>query len=170
VLNEAHEVPYWVKWSPFFAMILGFVVAFWFYIVNPSLPRRLADRSQRPLYQFLLNKWYFDEVFDFLFVRPARWLGRTLWKGGDGAIIDGGINGLATGPDTVLHPSRSAARRPATSSTYAFAMVLGIVVLDDLGHAARRGLRPSSMDNLLSIITFLPLVAAVILARVPARR
>ncbi len=127
VLNDAHEVPYWVKWSPFFAMLLGFAVAFWFYIVNPSLPKRLAD-NQRPLYQFLLNKWYFDEIFDFLFVQPARWLGRTLWKGGDGAIIDGGINGLALG--IIPFFTRLAGRaQSGYIFTYAFAMVLGIVVL-----------------------------------------
>jgi NADH-quinone oxidoreductase subunit L len=127
VLNEAHAVPYWVKWSPFFAMLLGFAVAFWFYIVNPSLPRRLAE-NQRPLYLFLLNKWYFDEIFDFLFVRPARWLGRTLWKSGDGAIIDGGINGLALG--IIPFFTRLAGRaQSGYIFTYAFAMVMGIVVL-----------------------------------------
>jgi NADH-quinone oxidoreductase subunit L len=127
ILNEAHEVPKWVKWSPFFAMLLGFVVAFWFYIVNPSLPRRLAE-SQRPLYQFLLNKWYFDEAYDFLFVRPARWLGRFLWKGGDGAVIDGGINGLALG--IIPFFTRLAGRaQSGYIFTYAFAMVLGLVVL-----------------------------------------
>jgi NADH-quinone oxidoreductase subunit L len=127
VLNEAHEVPYWVKWSPFFAMLLGFAVAFWFYIVNPSLPRRLAE-NQRPMYLFLLNKWYFDEVYDFLFVRPARWLGRFLWKGGDGAVIDGGINGLALG--IIPFFTRLAGRaQSGYIFTYAFAMVMGIVVL-----------------------------------------
>jgi len=127
VLDDAHAVPTWVKWSPFFAMILGFAVAFWFYIVNPALPKRLAA-NQRPLYLFLLNKWYFDEIYDFLFVRPARWLGRTLWKGGDGAIIDGGINGLALG--IIPYITRLAGRaQSGYIFTYAFAMVMGIVVL-----------------------------------------
>jgi len=127
VLNQAHYVPTWVKWSPFFAMIAGFLVAVWFYIVNPALPRQLAT-NQRPLYLFLLNKWYFDEIYDFLFVRPARWLGRTLWKGGDGAIIDGGINGLALG--IIPFFNRLAGRaQSGYIFTYAFAMVMGIVVL-----------------------------------------
>ncbi|NKX44356.1 NADH-quinone oxidoreductase subunit L [Roseicyclus persicicus] len=127
ILNDAHEVPKWVKWSPFFAMLLGFVTAYWFYIVNPSLPKRLAQ-AQRPLYLFLLNKWYFDEAYDFLFVRPARWLGRFLWKGGDGAVIDGGINGLAMG--IIPFFTRLAGRaQSGYIFTYAFAMVLGIVVL-----------------------------------------
>ncbi|GAA5071771.1 NADH-quinone oxidoreductase subunit L [Roseibacterium beibuensis] len=127
VLNDAHEVPKWVKVSPFVAMLLGFATAFLFYIVNPSLPRRLAQ-SQRPLYQFLLNKWYFDEIYDFLFVRPARALGRLLWKGGDGKIIDGGINGLAMG--VIPFFTRLAGRaQSGYIFHYAFAMVMGIVVL-----------------------------------------
>ena len=126
ILNEAHEVPKWVKWSPFFAMIMGFVTAYWFYIVNPSLPRRLAE-NQRYLYLFLLNKWYFDEIYDFLFLRPAQWLGRFLWKRGDGAVIDGGINGLAMG--VIPFITRLAGRaQSGYIFTYAFAMVLGIVL------------------------------------------
>jgi NADH-quinone oxidoreductase subunit L len=127
ILNEAHYVPLWVKVSPFVAMIIGFLTALWFYILNPSLPGRLAA-AQRPLYEFLLNKWYFDGIYDFLFVRPARWLGRTLWKGGDGAIIDGGINGLALG--IIPFFTRLAGRaQSGYIFTYAFAMVLGIVIL-----------------------------------------
>jgi NADH-quinone oxidoreductase subunit L len=127
VLNDAHAVPYGVKWSPFFAMLLGFGVALWFYVLNPSLPRRLAE-NQRPLYLFLLNKWYFDEAYEFLFIRPARWLGRTLWKSGDGAIIDGGINGLALG--IIPFFTRLAGRaQSGYIFTYALAMVMGIVVL-----------------------------------------
>ncbi|MEE3316985.1 MAG: NADH-quinone oxidoreductase subunit L, partial [Pseudomonadota bacterium] len=65
VMDDAHHAPTWVKVSPFVAMVLGLITAFWFYIVNPSLPKRLAE-EQRPLYEFLLNKWYFDEIYDFL--------------------------------------------------------------------------------------------------------
>jgi NADH-quinone oxidoreductase subunit L len=127
VLNEAHAVPTWVKLSPFIAMVSGFAVAFWFYILNPSLPGRLAA-AQRPLYLFLLNKWYFDEIYDFIFVRPARALGRFLWKGGDGKVIDGGINGLAMG--IIPFFTRLAGRaQSGYIFHYAFAMVLGIVAL-----------------------------------------
>jgi len=127
VLNEAHYVPVWVKFSPFIAMILGFVTALWFYILDPSVPGRLAQ-NQRHLYQFLLNKWYFDEVYDFLFVRPARALGRLFWKGGDGSVIDGGINGLAMG--IIPFFTRLAGRaQSGYIFHYAFAMVLGIVAL-----------------------------------------
>jgi len=127
VLNAAHAVPARGKLAPFLAMLGGFAVALWFYILNPSLPGRLAA-AQRPLYLFLLNKWYFDEIYDALFARPARRLGRLLWKGGDGAIIDGGINGLAMG--IIPFFTRLAGRaQSGYVFHYAFAMVLGIVVL-----------------------------------------
>jgi len=127
VLNDAHEVPNWVKVAPFAAMLIGLGMAWWFYILNPSIPGRLAQ-NQRPLYLFLLNKWYFDEIYNFAIVRPARWLGRTLWKGGDGAIIDGGINGLALG--IIPFFTRLAGRaQSGYIFTYAFAMVMGIVIL-----------------------------------------
>ncbi len=127
VLHEAHYVPTWVKLSPFVAMVLGLVVATWFYIVNPSMPRKLAE-NQRPLYLFLLNKWYFDEVYDALFVRPAKSLGKALWKRGDGDVIDGSINGVAMG--IIPFFTRLAGRaQSGYIFTYAFAMVLGIAVL-----------------------------------------
>lgn len=127
VLNDAHGVPKWVKLSPFVAMILGFVTAFWFYIVNPALPAKLAE-SQAPLYRFLLNKWYFDEIYDALFVRPAQALGRFFWKRGDGAVIDGTINGVAMG--IIPFFTRLAGRaQSGYIFTYAFAMVIGIVLL-----------------------------------------
>src|SRR5690606_27523955 len=96
VLDEAHHSPAWVKVSPFFAMLGGLLLAWIFYIRKPELPAKLAAQ-QAGLYQFLLNKWYFDELYDVIFTRPARWLGRKLWTGGDGAVIDGAINGVAMG-------------------------------------------------------------------------
>jgi NADH-quinone oxidoreductase subunit L len=127
VLHEAHLVPKWVKVAPFIAMVIGFLVAFQFYIRDPSLPRRLAEQ-QRPLYLFLLNKWYFDELYDWVFVRPAKWLGRFLWKKGDGVVIDGSINGIAMG--IIPFFTRLAARaQSGYLFHYAFAMVLGIAAL-----------------------------------------
>ncbi len=126
VMDEAHHAPTWVKISPFIAMLIGLVTAYVFYIVNPALPKRLAE-SQRPLYLFLLNKWYFDEIYDFLFVRPAKSLGRILWKRGDGDVIDGSINGVAMG--IVPFFTRLAGRaQSGYIFTYAFAMVIGIAV------------------------------------------
>ncbi len=127
VLSRAHEAPAWAKVSPFAAMLLGFLVAFWFYILNPSLPGALA-RNQPVLYRFLLNKWYFDEAYDFLFVRPAKWIGCVLWKLGDGKIIDGFLNGVAM--ELVPWLTRLAGRaQTGFVFTYAFAMVLGVVAL-----------------------------------------
>ncbi|GIX14849.1 MAG: hypothetical protein KatS3mg118_2808 [Paracoccaceae bacterium] len=93
-MEESHHVPVWVKLAPFAAMLAGLGLAWWFYILDPSVPGRLAA-SNPAIYRFLLNKWYIDEIYDWLLVRPALWLARTLWQRGDGATIDGGINGLA---------------------------------------------------------------------------
>ncbi|MBI1418484.1 MAG: NADH-quinone oxidoreductase subunit L [Limimaricola sp.] len=127
VLETAHEAPTWVKISPFIAMLAGFLLAFQMYIRRPDLPAKLAE-AQRPLYLFLLNKWYFDEIYDFVFVRPVKALGRFLWKEGDGKIIDGGINGVALG--IVPYLTRLAGRaQSGYIFTYAFAMVLGITAI-----------------------------------------
>ncbi|MEH6644207.1 NADH-quinone oxidoreductase subunit L [Sulfitobacter sp.] len=127
LLDDAHKVPYWVKTSPFVAMLIGFAFAYLFYIKSPSLPGRLAA-NQKYLYLFLKNKWYFDELYDFIFVQPAKAIGRFLWKRGDGNVIDGGLNGLAMG----IIPFFTRLAGKAQSGyifTYAFAMVIGIAVL-----------------------------------------
>ncbi len=127
VIDDAHHAPVWVKLSPFVAMLIGLGIAWLFYIVNPSLPRQLAEQ-QRPLYLFLLNKWYFDEIYDAVFVRPMMGLGRFLWKKGDGTVIDGGLNGVAMG--IIPFFTRLAGRaQSGYLFHYAFAMVLGIAVL-----------------------------------------
>ncbi len=127
VLDDAHNVPKWVKVSPFVAMLGGLIMALWFYIWNPSLPARLAE-NQRPLYLFLKNKWYFDELYNVIFVGPAKGIGRFLWKRGDGDVIDGGLNGVAMG--IVPFITRLAGRaQSGYIFTYAFAMVIGIAVL-----------------------------------------
>ncbi len=126
-IEHAHEAPVWVKVSPFFAMLIGLAVAYWFYIANPEMPKALA-RQQPVLYRFLLNKWYFDEIYAFLFVRPAQWIGTVFWKGGDGGVIDGTLNGIAMG--IVPWFTRLAGRaQSGYLFHYAFAMVLGLVVL-----------------------------------------
>jgi len=127
VLHEAHLVPKWVKVSPFIAMLLGFGLAYQMYIRRPDWPARLAE-NQSHLYNFLLNKWYFDEVYDVIFVRPAKWLGSFFWKRGDMGTIDGGINGLAMGVIPFLTRLAGRAQNGYIFS-YAFAMVLGIAVL-----------------------------------------
>ncbi|WP_283966304.1 NADH-quinone oxidoreductase subunit L [Tritonibacter sp. AK171] len=127
VLDDAHAAPKWVKVSPFIAMLLGFGLAFLFYIVKPELPKRLAQQ-QRPLYLFLKNKWYFDELYNVVFVKPALALGRFFWKKGDGKTIDGFLNGVAMG--IVPFFTRLAGRaQSGYIFTYAFWMVLGIAAL-----------------------------------------
>ena len=127
VMDDAHHAPWWVKISPFVAMLIGFLTAYQMYIRRPDLPAKFAA-AQQPLYQFLLNKWYFDEIYDFIFVRPAMAIGRFLWRRGDEGTIDGGINGIALG--IVPFFTRTAARmQSGYLFTYAFAMVLGIAVL-----------------------------------------
>ena len=106
---------------------IGLAVAYLFYIRRPYLPEELA--SQQPmLYQFLLNKWYFDELYDLIFVRPVKWLGRFLWKVGDGKIIDGfGPDGVSTG---VLDVTRNVVKlQTGYLYHYAFAMLIGVAGL-----------------------------------------
>ncbi|NHF74175.1 NADH-quinone oxidoreductase subunit L [Paracoccus xiamenensis] len=127
MIHEAHEAPKWVKVSPFIAMLIGLFTAWMMYIRYPEAPAKLAA-TQRPLYNFLLNKWYFDEIYDRAFVRPTLWLGRALWTGGDGRVIDGAINGVAMG--LIPRLTRFAGRmQSGYLFHYAFAMVLGIVAL-----------------------------------------
>ncbi|NBB97442.1 MAG: NADH-quinone oxidoreductase subunit L [Alphaproteobacteria bacterium] len=127
LIHDAHYVAKWVKAAPFVAMLLGLGLAWLFYIRDTSLPKRLADTFPGA-YRFLLNKWYFDEIYDAVFVRPAKAIGTFLWKKGDGGTIDGGINGLAMGIIPML--TRLAGRaQSGFVYHYAFAMVLGIVAI-----------------------------------------
>ncbi|ESY57687.1 MULTISPECIES: NADH-quinone oxidoreductase subunit L [unclassified Mesorhizobium] len=127
ILHDIHELPLWVELAPFVAMIIGFAVAWKFYIRSPELPRSVAA-NHRLLYAFLLNKWYFDELYDVLFVRPAKALGRFLWKTGDGTIIDG------LGPDGISARVVDVTDRVVKLQTgylyhYAFAMLIGVAAL-----------------------------------------
>ncbi|MER8465202.1 NADH-quinone oxidoreductase subunit L [Mesorhizobium sp. M1396] len=127
ILHEIHELPLWVELLPFIAMLIGFAVAWKFYIRSPEMPVNLVAHH-RGLYAFLLNKWYFDELYDFLFVRPAKRLGHFLWKTGDGAVIDG------LGPDGISARVVDVTNRVVKLQTgylyhYAFAMLIGVAAL-----------------------------------------
>ncbi len=127
ILHDIHESPFWVKVSPTVMMLAGFAIAWHFYIRSPETPKALAARHAG-LYQFLLNKWYFDELYDVVFVRPAMWLGRVLWKKGDGSIIDG------FGPDGVAMRVQAVTAWVVRLQTgyvyhYAFAMLIGVAAL-----------------------------------------
>ena len=116
-----------MKWSPFVMMVLGLAIAAQFYLRDPSMPVKLA-RDHQLLYRFLLNKWYFDELYDFIFVRPTKWLGYTLWKRGDGWLIDGfGPDGVSA---RVLDVTRNVVRlQTGYLYHYAFAMLIGAALL-----------------------------------------
>jgi NADH-quinone oxidoreductase subunit L len=125
--GEEGALPVWVELAPLTLTIIGFLIAFYYYILHPDLPRKLAARRGL-LYLFLYNKWYFDEAYNFLFVRPAFWIGRFLWKKGDGLVIDGlGPDGVSA---RVLDASRGAVRlQSGYVYHYALAMLLGVVAL-----------------------------------------
>lgn len=127
VLDDFHNVPVWVKLSPFVVMVIGFITAWFMYIRSPETPKRLAEDFSI-LYKFLLNKWYFDEIYDFIFVRPAKWLGTFLWKEGDGRVIDGfGPNGIAARVQDIT--ARVVKFQTGYLYHYAFAMLIGIAAL-----------------------------------------
>jgi len=125
-LHHAHDVPLWVKVSPLAVGIVGFGLSYLMYVVSPGMPASLANKT-RPLYLFSFNKWYFDELYDAILVKPAFSIGKVLWKKGDGATIDG------IGPDGVASTTLQAARGTSFLQTgyvyhYAFAMLIGVVV------------------------------------------
>ena len=95
VLHDAHNVPTWVKWAPFVVTMTGLAIAAFVYVMNDGLGEKIA-KSQGPIHAFLSNKWYIDELYNFVFVKGARALGDLFWKGGDQKVIDGlGPNGVA---------------------------------------------------------------------------
>lgn len=126
IMHAMHEIPGWVGWAPFVAMVAGLALAYVYYIAVPTLPAATA-RVFKPVYLFLLNKWYFDELYDFLFVRPANAIGRFLWKGGDGAVIDRTIDGTAATVGKIT--GRVVKLQSGYVYHYAFAMLIGLAAL-----------------------------------------
>jgi len=127
VLHEAHNVPEWVKWAPLVVSLLGLFGAWWVYIAREGMGARIAA-NRGPLWTFLYNKWFFDEIYDATVVRAARFLGDLFWKGGDQKIIDG------LGPDGVSALSVAIGKRTGRLQTgyvyhYAFVMLLGVAGL-----------------------------------------
>jgi len=127
IIEEMHHIPDTIAYLPTIMMAIGAYVAYVFYVQRPYIPVELA-RQHQMLYQFLLNKWYFDELYDLIFVRPAKRIGRFLWKVGDGYIIDG------FGPDGVSAWVLDVTRNVVKLQTgylyhYAFAMLIGVAGL-----------------------------------------
>ncbi len=126
-IEAAHHVPGWVPWAPLIMGLIGIGAGYYAWLTRPGLPVAAA-RDLPGIYRFLLNKWYFDELYDRVFVRPSLWLGRVLWKGGDGAIIDGlGPNGVAAVAAALSR--RASALQSGYVYHYAFAMLIGVVAL-----------------------------------------
>ncbi len=127
IIEEMHHIPQSIAFLPTVMMAVGFVVSWLFYLRRPYIPVQLA-REHQMLYQFLLNKWYFDELYDLIFVRPAKRIGRFLWKVGDGYIIDGfGPDGVSA---RVLDVTRNVVRlQTGYLYHYAFAMLIGVAGL-----------------------------------------
>jgi NADH-quinone oxidoreductase subunit L len=126
VLEEAHHGAAWVAYLPTVMMAAGFALAWYIYIAKPDLPGKLMT-TFKPIHTFLYNKWYFDELYDRIFVRPMAWIARVLWKVGDGMIIDG------LGPDGISARVADITKRVVRLQTgfvyhYAFVMLIGIVV------------------------------------------
>ena len=125
LIHAMHAVPYWVKYSAFVVMVLGFAGAYLAYIAKPDLPAKFVA-TFGALHQFVYRKWYFDELYDAIFVKPAFALGKLFWQAGDVGIIDRfGPNGVA---DAVARGS-VAAKRMQTGylNTYALIMLLGLI-------------------------------------------
>ncbi|OYW47360.1 MAG: NADH-quinone oxidoreductase subunit L [Novosphingobium sp. 12-63-9] len=124
-LHAMHAVPEWVKWAPFAVMLTGFVIAWYAYIRNTRFPAAFVEQFSF-LHTFLLNKWYFDELYDVIFVRPAMWFGKVFWKVWDVGIIDRfGPNGAAW---VVAKGSRAAVKlQSGYLYSYALVMLVGLV-------------------------------------------
>jgi NADH-quinone oxidoreductase subunit L len=124
ILEGMEHVGLVISLLPSVLMLIGWGVAWLFYVGRPGLPVELAQQHG-VLYRFLLNKWYFDEIYDAIIVRPTLWLGRLLWKGGDGWLIDGfGPDGVSA---RVLDVTRNVVRlQTGYMYHYAFAMLIGV--------------------------------------------
>ena len=116
--------PAWVTMAPLVVAVLGIAVAFVFYVLAPALPGALSQRLGW-LYRFLLNKWYFDEIYDALLVRPALRLAKFAWRFGDEQVIDGVPNGLAT--LTADASTQAVKLQTGSIALYAFVMLIGLL-------------------------------------------
>ena len=126
VLAAVEAVPNWVELAPTLVGITGILLAWLFYVGTPAVPGRLA-RMFGPVYRLLLNKWYVDEIYDALLVRPSLRLARVAWQVGDVILIDGMPNGLAA--LTAGGSARAVKLQTGSIAVYAFAMLIGVVVL-----------------------------------------
>ncbi|MBF0621922.1 MAG: NADH-quinone oxidoreductase subunit L [Magnetococcales bacterium] len=126
-LAHAHHVPLWVKVLPFGMFLLGLALAWLMYVKSTGIPKQLAARFNGT-YNFLLNAWYFDKLYERMFINPAKVIGKGLWKTGDETIIDGyGVNGVAATAKRIA--KKFGAIQTGFVYHYAFAMLIGVLVL-----------------------------------------
>jgi NADH-quinone oxidoreductase subunit L len=127
ILHHAHEVPTWVKLLPLVMAVSGIALSYYYYVVRPDLPGKTVQ-TFKALHTFYYNKWYFDELYDKIFVRPSMAIGRFFWKKGDGATIDG------LGPDGIAARAKDLAAALVRFQSgylyhYAFVMLIGVAGL-----------------------------------------
>ena len=126
VLHNMENLPGWVGPAPTVVGLAGIALAYLAYMFMPGIPMAFA-RVFRPVYLFVYHKWYFDELYDAIFVRPAFWLARNLWQVGDATLIDGAPNGMA---EIAAGSSRQVVKiQTGSIAVYAFVMLIGVVVL-----------------------------------------
>ena len=120
LVHALHEVPYWVKLTATFVMIVGFVTAWWAYIKDTSIPGKFVEQF-RLVHDFVYNKWYFDELYNIVFVKPAFWFGRIFWQRGDVGIIDRfGPDGIAA----VVQRGALVAKKVQSGYLYSYALIM----------------------------------------------
>src|SRR5579883_1341009 len=127
IIHAMHEVDVWVKLLPLVAAVGGIALSYYYYVVNPEMPAKTI-RAFKPLHTLFYNKWYFDELYDAVFVQPALAIGRVFWKKGDGATIDG------LGPDGIAARANDLAGVLSRFQSgylyhYAFVMLIGVAAL-----------------------------------------
>jgi NADH-quinone oxidoreductase subunit L len=121
--EEHHGFPSWVIWAPLTVTVSGFLLAVIFYLWKPGAAKAMG---KGPVWAFLYNKWYFDELYNFVFVKGARALGDLFWKVGDRKLIDG------LGPDGVSAATRVASRglrRVQTGFLYHYSFIMLIAAV-----------------------------------------
>jgi NADH-quinone oxidoreductase subunit L len=124
IMTQIDGIPAWAALSPLAAAIIGLAVAATFYLVSPDLPAKLAKQFNG-LYLFLLNKWYFDELYDAVLVRPTLKLAKLIWHVGDEQMIDGVPSGLAT--LTADASTQTVKLQTGSIALYAFVMLIGLL-------------------------------------------
>ena len=125
-LSTEHP-PFWFLILTPILVVSSIPISYYLFVINKNLPERIA-KVNKPLYQFLINKWYFDEIYDVLFVKPSKKLGLFLWKFFDIKLIDG------FGPDGISNFIKKCSLKANKFQSgfiyqYAFVMLLGFSAL-----------------------------------------